>query len=58
MMKTKCTECDADVKVPDDAIVGEIVSCPDCGQELEIVEIKNGAVKVKVAEVEGEDWGE
>jgi alpha-aminoadipate/glutamate carrier protein LysW len=57
-VKTHCTECDAEVKVPDDAIIGEIVSCPDCGQELEIVEIKNCNVKVKVAEVEGEDWGE
>jgi len=57
-MKARCPECDAEVKIPDDVIIGEIVSCPDCGQELEIVEIKNGNVKVKVAEVEGEDWGE
>jgi len=57
-MKARCPECDAEVKIPDDVIIGEIVSCPDCGQELEITEIKNGNVKVKVAEVEGEDWGE
>ncbi|HJX23920.1 MAG TPA: alpha-aminoadipate/glutamate carrier protein LysW/ArgW [Candidatus Bathyarchaeia archaeon] len=57
-MKARCPECDAEVKIPDDVIIGEIVSCPDCGQELEIVEITNGSVKVKVAEVEGEDWGE
>jgi alpha-aminoadipate carrier protein LysW len=57
-MKARCPECDAEVKIPDDVIIGEIVSCPDCGQELEIAEITNGSVKVKVAEVEGEDWGE
>jgi alpha-aminoadipate carrier protein LysW len=57
-MKARCPECDAEVKIPDDVIIGEIVSCPDCGQELEIVEITNGSVKVKAAEVEGEDWGE
>ncbi len=57
-MKARCPECDAEVKIPDDVIIGEIVSCPDCGQELEIVEITNGNVRVKIAEVEGEDWGE
>ena len=57
-MKARCPECDAEVKIPDDVIIGEIVSCPDCGQELEIVEITNGSVKVKAAEVGGEDWGE
>ncbi len=58
MIPSPCPECDAEVKIPHDVIIGEIVSCPDCGQELEIVEIANGNVKVKVAEVEGEDWGE
>lgn len=53
-----CPECDADVPVPDDAIVGEIVSCPDCGTDYEISEKNGSEIKVKQAETVGEDWGE
>ena len=32
-----CPECDADVHVDPEADKGEIVSCEECGTELEIV---------------------
>jgi len=32
-LKAKCKECGADIEIPDDALPGEIVSCPDCGLE-------------------------
>ncbi len=57
-MKTKCVECEADIGVLDDAVQGEIVSCPDCGLEFEVVGFKNGVVELKAAEKVGEDWGE
>lgn len=44
--------------VPDDAIVGEIVSCKDCSSEYEVAEISGGNVLLKPAEQVGEDWGE
>ncbi|RLI29415.1 lysine biosynthesis protein LysW [Candidatus Bathyarchaeota archaeon] len=56
--KVKCTECDAEFEVPDDVVVGEVISCPDCGLELEVVEIEGDTVKVKILQVSGEDWGE
>ena len=31
-----CPECDANLNIPDDAAVGEIVSCADCGADYEI----------------------
>lgn len=31
-----CPECDATLNIPEDASVGEIVSCPDCGADFEI----------------------
>ncbi len=53
-----CLECDAPINVPEDADVGEIVSCPECGADFEIAK-KNGAnVELKAAESVGEDWGE
>jgi len=30
----KCPECDADLSIPNDAAVGEIVSCSDCGATM------------------------
>ncbi len=32
-----CPECDADVHVDTDADKGDMVSCEDCGSDLEIV---------------------
>jgi len=54
----ECPECLAQFEVPDDVIVGEIVECPDCGVELEVYEVGESGVKVRVAAVEEEDWGE
>ena len=57
-METKCKECDAAISVPTDAIVGEIVSCKDCGAEYEVAEINGAAAMLKPAEQVEEDWGE
>ena len=57
-METKCLECEAPVHIEDDAVVGEIVSCPDCGADYEIASLNNSTVTVKKAESVKEDWGE
>ena len=52
-----CPECDANITIPDDVAIGEIVSCSDCGADYEIS--KEGSdVGLKQAESIGEDWGE
>lgn len=56
-MKFKCPECDGDIEAKE-VIEGEILSCPDCGAELEVAKDKKGNFELKVAESEGEDWGE
>jgi len=57
-LNAECKECGAAISVPDDAIVGEIVSCKDCSSEYEVAEVSNGGVLLKAAEAVGEDWGE
>jgi alpha-aminoadipate carrier protein LysW len=57
-MNANCVECDAGIPIPSDAIVGEIVSCKDCGTEYEVSEISDGTVTLKPAEQVEEDWGE
>ena len=57
-METKCLECDATVKVENDAVIGEIITCPDCGADYEVAALNNGTVTIKIAESVKEDWGE
>jgi alpha-aminoadipate carrier protein LysW len=57
MSEEKCPDCDASVSVPDDAVDGEIVTCPDCGLDLE-VNLAGENRSVKPVIVEKEDWGE
>lgn len=52
----KCPECDGEVTVGTDAVKGEIVSCPDCGAELEVKETV--PVALALAPEAEEDWGE
>ena len=55
----KCPECDAALVIPLDAIQGEVVSCKDCGTSFEILRDKEtGALSVRPAELEEEDWGQ
>ena len=54
---TKCVECDADISIPNDALAGEIVSCPECGASFELVTASEG-FDLKPAQTVGEDWGQ
>ncbi len=56
-MYAKCSECEAQINVPDDAVSGEIVTCPDCGLNYEVVKGEN-EVSLRLAESMSEDWGE
>jgi len=54
----KCPDCDADLKVSEDVEMGEILSCPECGLELEVKNIEGNRLALKELVIEGEDWGE
>jgi alpha-aminoadipate carrier protein LysW len=56
--KCECSACFFEFEPESKVIVGEVISCPDCGADLEIIEITNDVVKVQVAEMSEEDWGE
>jgi alpha-aminoadipate carrier protein LysW len=51
-----CPECDADVPVPGDAMQNELLACPDCGTELEVVSLN--PLTLDLAPQVEEDWGE
>ncbi len=54
-MTTTCPECAATIDLAG-MLTGEIVQCPDCGVELEVVSLDPPTVEL-APEVE-EDWGE
>ena len=57
-MKTQCQECGAEINVPDDTMIGEILTCPDCGGDFELASKSEAKVELKPAETVGEDWGQ
>ncbi len=56
--KMNCLECYGELRVPNDAIDGEIVTCNDCGSSFELDISDSGMLDIKPAETVGEDWGE
>lgn len=46
----------ADLSLPDDVMESEIISCKDCGVELEVTSL--APLTLELAPEEEEDWGE
>ncbi|MDP9309349.1 MAG: lysine biosynthesis protein LysW [Chloroflexota bacterium] len=51
-----CPECDATLNLEPTLIEGELVPCPDCGAELEVVSVD--PLELALAPEIEEDWGE
>lgn len=53
---SNCPECDANIAIPAGAMENELLACPDCGVELEIISLD--PVLLDIAPETEEDWGE
>ncbi|HEX9973485.1 MAG TPA: lysine biosynthesis protein LysW [bacterium] len=53
---TECVVCGAELTLADDTVVGELITCNECGVELEVTGVN--PVTVAEAPQEEEDWGE
>jgi alpha-aminoadipate carrier protein LysW len=52
-----CPECEADVEIDEyDVDKGEVISCPECGVELEVVGLS--PLQLDLAARDEEDWNE
>jgi alpha-aminoadipate carrier protein LysW len=54
--QTTCPECAADITLGNDTLQGEIIQCPECGVELEVISLN--PIALDLAPEEEEDWGE
>ena len=52
----ECIECGNELKLGEDVEVGELITCSDCGTDLEVTSLK--PLKLELAPEEEEDWGE
>ncbi|MDZ7260712.1 MAG: lysine biosynthesis protein LysW [candidate division KSB1 bacterium] len=50
-----CVQCDAEIKLTD-VEKGEIIQCPECGVDLEVINLS--PLELDLAPEEEEDWGE
>lgn len=55
-MSIACPECDHTIQVPGTVRLAEILDCPDCRTELEVV--ATDPLMVALAPEPEEDWGE
>ena len=53
---SNCPVCDAEVELPGDAVVGELITCDDCGTELEVLGLD--PAEIGEAPAAEEDWGQ
>ncbi len=56
MNNVSCLECAAEISLAENTEVGEIIVCPDCGVDLEVVSLQPATIQA--APMEQEDWGE
>lgn len=55
-VSAECPECAGTVSFTGKTMKGEIVTCPDCGAELEVTGVN--PITLDLAPKEEEDWGE
>jgi alpha-aminoadipate carrier protein LysW len=56
MSEAECVVCGAGIELNDGVVRGELVECPECGTELEVVSTK--PLELVEAPTEEEDWGQ
>lgn len=55
-MNTLCPECEAEIALPTNVMQNELIACPDCGADLEVISLS--PVELALAPEVEEDWGE
>lgn len=55
-MKTQCLACQSEFQVKEALLLGEVVSCSECGADFEVVGVNPFKIG-ELPEIE-EDWGE
>lgn len=55
-IKAKCLECQGEIILNEDLMAGEVVTCPECSSDFEVLKVK--PLKLGPAPEVQEDWGQ
>lgn len=55
-IEAKCLECQAQITLDPNTQAGEVITCPECSTDLEVIRIK--PLSLSLAPGVQEDWGE
>jgi len=55
-IETKCLECQAQISLDVTTQAGEVITCPECSTDLEVIQVK--PLKLILAPEVQEDWGQ
>ena len=58
MVNIECPGCFFEFPPEGEIMQGEVITCPDCGVDLEVLKVSAEKIEVQVAEMGEEDWGE
>lgn len=56
MQHGKCPACDSDIIIDDEAFENDLVSCPNCGAEAEIVSLR--PLRLELSETDSDPLAE
>ncbi|MCD6225901.1 lysine biosynthesis protein LysW [bacterium] len=45
-MKIRCPDCQQQITLPQNVVVGDIIECENCGTELEVVRLNPPEVRI------------
>ncbi len=54
----ECPACFFEWKTDEDVMEGEVITCPDCGVDLEVAGVNGDQLKLEKMDSSDEDWGE
>lgn len=54
--QSECPVCGGGLVLPENAVQGELITCPECNSELELATVS--PPELREAPCEAEDWGE
>jgi alpha-aminoadipate carrier protein LysW len=56
--KCECGSCFFEWTTDENVMEGEVITCPDCGVDLEVVAVESDRLKLEKMDSSDEDWGE
>jgi len=58
LVKLRCVECEQEFRLNEEVELAEIVICPVCNTEYEVVGVESGSVNIRLLKSDSKNFGE